>query len=110
VHGGSIASDDDASGGDACPMHNASAHAAQLAKATPGTSPKTPPNAPLEKGADKHDCCKSSGCQGHCGNVPLAFNVAAIRGARASASVQTIRATLFAVAPADTHFRPPIAS
>lgn len=84
-------------GDDACPMHDAS-----------HSSPHT--KAPLQKPADKHDCCKSSGCQGQCGNMPLAFNVSAIRGASATAVVQPIRATRVAVAPADTHFRPPIAS
>jgi hypothetical protein len=87
-------------GDDACPTHNAyaSSHTSAHAKA------------PLAKSADKHDCCKSSGCQGQCGNMPVAFNVSAIRGASATAVVQPIRATRVAVAPTDTHFRPPIAS
>ena len=85
---------------DACPMHNAdtSSHTSAPAKA------------PLEKSAAKHDCCKSSGCQGQCSNVPLASNVSAIRGASATTVVQPLRATGAAVARADTHFRPPIAS
>jgi hypothetical protein len=87
-------------GDDACPTHNAyaSSHTSAHAKA------------PLPKSADKHDCCKASGCQCQCGNVPLAFNVSAIRGASATAVVQPIRVTRVAAAPADTHFRPPIAS
>ena len=62
------------------------------------------------KSTDRHDCCKSSGCQRQCGNAPLAFNVTAVRGASATASVQPIRAIGAVVAPSDTHFRPPIAS
>lgn len=122
-------------GDDACPMHNASSpmhnvppprhdasslmHSAsplthnpsrsmQNASASSHTSAHA--KAPLAKSADKHDCCKSSGCQGQCGNMPVAFNVSAIRGASATAVVQPIRATRVAVAPTDTHFRPPIAS
>ncbi len=98
------------SGDDACPMHSASAHSAPLAKMTVAPSLETPLKAPLAKSADKHDCCKSTGCQGHCGTVPLAFNVAAIRGATATASVLPIRAISFVAAPADAHFRPPIVS
>ena len=78
---------------DSCAMHNAS---------SPGHDTSKP--------ADKHECCKSSGCQGQCGDVPLAFNVSAIRGASATAVVQPIRARRVAIAPTDTHFRPPIAS
>jgi hypothetical protein len=90
-----------------CPMHNASSPT-HNANASSHTSAHA--KAPLEKSADKHECCKSSGCQGQCGNVPLASNVSAIRGATATAAVQPIRATRVAVAPTDTHFRPPIAS
>ena len=94
-------------GDDACPMHSSSS-STHNANASSHTSAHA--EAPLEKSADKHECCKSSGCQGQCGNVPLAFNVSAIRGASATATVRPIRATRVAVAPTDTHFRPPIAS
>jgi len=99
---------------DSCPMHNASSprHDASSSTHNANASSHTSAHAkaPLEKSADKHECCKSSGCQGQCGNVPLAFNVSAIRGATATVAVQPIRATRLAVAPTDTHFRPPIAS
>ena len=60
------------------------------------------------KSADKHDCCKSTGCQCTCGNLPLAFNVSAVRGALATTLLQPTLATLLASAPPDSHFRPPI--
>ena len=60
--------------------------------------------------ASKHDCCKSSGCQGQCGSVPLAFNIAPSRNSPASTRVQPAGAERESVAPADTHFRPPIVS
>jgi hypothetical protein len=65
---------------------------------------------PMHSAPAPHDCCKSSGCQCQCGNAPLAFNVIAVRGVSATASVQPIRAVGAVVAPSDTHFRPPIAS
>jgi hypothetical protein len=81
-------------GDDACPMHASSSHSAPLAKAPAG----------------RHDCCKSSACQGHCGSVPLAFNVSPTRDPPASARVQPANTERAVVAPADTHFRPPILS
>jgi hypothetical protein len=78
-----------ATGVDSCPMH---------AKAPAGTP------------ADKHDCCKSSGCQGHCGSVPLAFNVSLTRNPPASTRVRPASTERAVIAPADTHFRPPILS
>jgi hypothetical protein len=81
----------------ACPMHDSS-HNSQTSEA-----PRDNPAAP-------HDCCKSSGCQCHCGNLPLAFNLSPLRGAPASALVQPSRATQSTSAPPDTHFRPPILS
>jgi hypothetical protein len=102
THQSSAAHESSANAGDeACPTHNAiasSSHTSAHVKAPPA------------KSADKHDCCKASGCQCQCGNVPLAFNVSAIRGASATAVVQPIRVTRVAAAPTDTHFRPPIAS
>ena len=62
----------------------------------------------MHKSTDRHDCCKSSGCQ--CGNAPLALNVIAVRGVSATASVRPTLAIGAVVAPSDTHFRPPIAS
>ena len=87
---------------DACPMH-ASAHAGSTR-----TGSAHIPSA--DSSTDKHDCCKSSGCQGHCGSVSLAFNFAAIRSAAPTVSVLPVRETPFAAAPVDAHFRPPIAS
>ncbi len=101
-------------GNDACAMHNASpaTHDASTsthnANASSHTSVHT--KAPLQKSADKHDCCKSSGCQCQCGNVPLAFNLPAMPGAAVTTNVRPLRATRSAFAPSDTHFRPPIAS
>ena len=60
--------------------------------------------------AGKHDCCKSSGCQGQCGNALLAFDVSLARNSPASTCVQPISTERAVVAPADTHFRPPILS
>jgi hypothetical protein len=89
--------------GDDCPMHDSSLHIASLHSAPHA-------KAPQNTSTDKHDCCKSSGCQCQCGNVPLAFNVSLIRNSPASALVQPVRVERIVVAPADTHFRPPIAS
>jgi hypothetical protein len=84
---------------DACPMHSSSSQqGSPHAKVSPNTS------------SDKHDCCKSSGCRCQCGNVPLAFNVSLNRNSLASALVRPVRAVSAVVAPADTHFRPPIVS
>jgi hypothetical protein len=94
-------------GNDACAMHNASS-ATHNANASSHTSVHT--KAPLQKSADKHDCCKSSGCQCQCGNVPLAFNLPAMPGAAVTTNVRPLRATRSAFAPSDTHFRPPIVS
>ena len=116
---------DESAGRAACPMHDSS-HASQPAKASrnepsrPHDEPTTQgdeataqhadPTAPHAEPAAPHDCCKSSGCQCHCGNLPLAFNVLALRGAPATALVQPSPATRSASAPSDTHFRPPIVS
>ena len=83
---------------DACPMHSSSSQGSPEAKGPPNTS------------SDKHDCCKSSGCQCQCGNVPLAFNVSLSRNSLGSALVRPVPAVRAVVAPADTHFRPPIVS
>jgi hypothetical protein len=90
-------------GDEPCPMHNAPSAGSSHIKASHT-------KAPLEKSTDKHDCCKSSGCQCQCGNVPLAFNVSVTRGISAPALVQPTRASRSPVAPSDNHFRPPIAS
>ena len=98
---------------DACAMHNASSatHDASTSTHNANASSQTSAHtkAPLQKSADKHDCCKSSGCQCQCGNVPLAFNLPAMPGAAVTTNVRPLRATRSAFAPSDTHFRPPIA-
>ncbi len=87
-----------AGAGDACPMHSSSSQGSSHAK--------VPLNAPT----DKHDCCKSSGCQCQCSNVTLAVNVLPNRNSLASALMRPVRAVRAAAAPAETHFRPPIVS
>ena len=57
---------------------------------------------------DKHDCCKSSGCQCQCGSVSLAVNLDAPKGIPASTQVQPVTTVRFPTAPPDTLFRPPI--
>jgi hypothetical protein len=101
-----------ATAADACPLHGSSsqnpssqdhaAHSAPHAKVLQGT----PNGAP----ASKHDCCKSSGCQGQCGSVPLAFNITLSRNSPVSTRVPPDGAERVVVAPVDTHFRPPILS
>jgi hypothetical protein len=82
---------------DACPMHSL----------THGANPdNTPATSPVK---DKHNCCKTSGCQSHCGSISLASNALPIGSVRAST---LMRVALNARAPtshADAHFRPPIA-
>jgi hypothetical protein len=93
------ASSSPASADEACPMHSSSSQGSSPhAKVLPNTS------------SDKHDCCKSSGCQCQCGNLPLAFNAALNRNSFAAPLVRPVRAVRAVVAPADTHFRPPIVS
>jgi hypothetical protein len=100
---------------DACPMHTTASHAVtqdQTAQnASHADSSRDAPRAhvPLHT-PGKHDCCKSSGCQGQCGNALLAFNVTAARSSPASTRVRPISTERAVVAPADTHFRPPILS
>lgn len=62
-----------------------------------------------QKAVEKHDCCKASGCQCQCGNVPLAFDLPAITTAPVATNVRPLRPLRSPVAPSDTHFRPPIA-
>ena len=57
---------------------------------------------------DKHDCCKSSGCQCQCGSVSLAVNRDAPKGIAASTQVQLVTTVRFPSALPDTLFRPPI--
>ena len=87
-----------ASADEACPMHSSSSQDSPHAKVPPKTS------------SDKHDCCKSSSCQCQCGNVPLAFNASLNGNSFAAPLVRPVRAVRAVVAPADTHFRPPIVS
>ena len=93
---------------DACPMHASSSRLVSLAQAPLAQVPHA--KAPAGTSAGKHDCCKSSGCQGHCGSVPLAFNVSLTRNPPASTRVRRASTERAVVAPADTHFRPPILS
>lgn len=88
---------------DACPMHATSSRLISLAQVPHA-------KAPAGTSAGKHDCCKSSGCQGHCGSVSLAFNVSPTRNPPASTRVRPASTERAVVAPADTHFRPPILS
>jgi len=79
-----------------CPLHSAAAtHTAhsQVPHDLPG----------------KHDCCKSA-CQCQCGNLSLAFDLSLIRVLPVTAYVPTAPVSRVANAPADTHFRPPIAA
>jgi hypothetical protein len=103
---------------DACPLHTAASHADSSQGQTPqnhaplADSSHGAPHGkvPLGAPAGKHDCCKSSGCQGQCGNALLAFNVTLARNSPASTRVRPISTERAVVAPADTHFRPPILS
>jgi hypothetical protein len=104
--GASLAIDSSTSD-EACPMHGGS-HTAP--------SPRTGHDhfqqdnlAPGKPTADKHDCCKSSGCQCQCGNLPLAVNVSVVRGIFAPTVVQRAPAARRVAALAESHFRPPIA-
>lgn len=81
---------------DACPMHSASS-----------TNAPHAPKVPHDTG-NKHDCCKSS-CQCQCGSLSLAFNLTVARDIPVTAYLQPARVSHLAHAPADTHFRPPIA-
>lgn len=79
-----------------CPLHSAAAaHAAHF---------QTPHDWP-----GKHDCCKSA-CQCQCGNLSLAFDLSLVRVLPVTAYVQPAPVSRVANAPADTHFRPPIAA
>jgi hypothetical protein len=95
---------------DACPLHASSSHGASSHDRAAHSAPQakvlhgTPNGAP----ASKHDCCKSSGCQGQCGSVPLAFNIVLSRNSPVSTRVQPDGTERVVVAPADTLFRPPI--
>ena len=109
---------DQSAGRAACPMHDSS-RSSQHAKTTRDepaapqakpTAPRDVATAPYGEPTAPHDCCKSSGCQCHCGNLPFAFNLSAIRDAPATALLQPSLATRSASAPSDTHFRPPILS
>jgi hypothetical protein len=92
---------------EACPMHGGS-HTAPSAQA--GHDHSQQDNlAPGNSTSDKHDCCKFSGCQCHCSNLPLAFNVPVLRGIFAPTVIQRAPAARCVAALAESHFRPPIA-
>ena len=98
---------------DACPLHGSSSHSPSSDDHAPLTAGShSAPHAKVPHGtpAGKHDCCKSSGCQGQCGSVPLAFNISLSRNSPASPRMQPAGAERESVAPPDTHFRPPIVS
>jgi hypothetical protein len=82
---------------DACPLHSTSSTDAAHVKTAPGNTP------------GKHDCCKSS-CQCQCGTLSLAFDFSVTRGLPVIAYVQPANVSHVVSAPADTHFRPPIAA
>ena len=79
---------------DACPLHSTSSADASHVKV------------PQDNSSGKHDCCKSS-CQ--CGSLSLAFNVSVMQGVPVTAYVRSVDISHVVNAPADTHFRPPIA-
>ena len=79
---------------DACPLHSSSS-----------SQDRTDHNIP----AGKHDCCKSS-CQCQCGSLSLAFDLSLTRGLPVTTYVRPLPVSHVANAPADTHFRPPIAA
>ena len=98
---------------DACPLHGSSSHSPSSDDHAPPTAGShSAPHAKVPHGtpAGNHDCCKSSGCQGQCGSVPLAFNISLSRNSPASTRVQPGGPERESVAPPDTHFRPPIVS
>jgi hypothetical protein len=87
-----------------CPLHSAvSAHVAGAAAAHTAPS-QIPHGLP-----GKHDCCKST-CQCQCGNLPFACDLSLIRILPVTVYVQPLPVSRVANAPADTHFRPPIAA
>jgi hypothetical protein len=90
----------------ACPEHTA--HGA-VDTAQPAAK-LTHHHAANDPSPGKHDCCKSSGCQNHCGDLPLAVTATPVRAAPDSSLVRPTPTARSASALPDTHFRPPIAS
>lgn len=96
---------------DACPLHNG----LQSSASTQSEHKYVGRNLGLdhqagdqraERSTDKHDCCKTSGCQ--CGNPVLPFEFAANRDPAVAGFVQLPSVACRASSRADTHFRPPI--
>jgi hypothetical protein len=111
AHAGANVANASSTAGDACPMHTPGSRGpSSHDKAAQAASLQTAPHAKAPQGspAGKHDCCKSGGCQGHCGSVPLAFNASLARNSPVSKRVQLVNIDRAVAAPADTHFRPPI--
>jgi len=69
-----------------------------------------PIHTPHDPPVAQHDCCKTSGCQCHCGNLPLAFGLSVVRVTPETALTLPAAVTRSSSAPTDTLFRPPIAS
>ena len=90
-----------------CPMHHASA--AGVERASPDSHAGRAKTS-HDKLSDKHDCCKSSGCQCQCGNLPFALDMPTVGGVPASILMQQLPTAPAPTSRADAHFRPPIAS
>ena len=89
-----------------CPIHNTDA--AQPAKSAHDT--RSTHELAADPSALKHDCCKSSGCQCHCGSLPLAVTVTPVRIIPNTTLIRPALTTRAPSALPDTLFRPPIAS
>jgi len=74
------------------------------------TSDPCPLHNDAPKPADKHDCCKLSGNQCQCSNLALWIDAVTPGAAPVLPFVSAAIYTLPANAPAESHFRPPIAS
>jgi hypothetical protein len=96
---------------DACPMHHglespASTHSAHKHVGRNLGLDHQAGDQRAEKSADKHDCCKSSGCR--CGNPALLVEFPANSRGAVPRFVQLSSVACCASSRADMHFRPPI--
>ena len=97
--------------GEACPTHAPPAARDRAAQAHIAHDRATHAHTAHDPALLKHDCCKSSGCQCHCGGLPLAVPLSS--GRATLDETITLRPTPTPRAPsalADSHFRPPIAA